>query len=515
MKHKTLKRIFAVLICVLLCAGMVVPTVALSPDEPVYGSVAGGLWVKGGSTALALEHTNLYLDMSELPPEKFETDEAFLAYGAQLTATYTLYNPTNATVTAELMTPMGATPDYGRGLTAGVDAHKYTVSVDGVQVQTALRHAYTYNVYAYETDRMYYASDESYWRSYGLSYLSDELYAEGLYSPDTPVYAYTYHIAPTDGTENFLCRAELPAYSESRLICSSDLWFDAQGEMYHYQYMDELVTLYVVGEDYADWQWVSEDYDHVPVSLDVTLQEKRQLTFYELCMMDYDAASGASEVDYYNAYVAYLLREDGVPGTERLFGAGYGLHGSSALLGWQCFSVTLAPGQRTEVTVCAPLYPFVDDSNLPKIYTYAVSLSQPDQWSDYGQTSVHAQTKHHLHKREMRPEPDAFSKGKDGYVYEGELDGHYLIVSTCKSRVSVDVFGIFLVVLLLGALLIVAVGLLIGYGWPVVAAVVVIALTLLLVRRYNKKKEQAQQKQAEVQEPEKKIKEDDCEQNDT
>ena len=515
MKHKTFKRVFAALVCVLTCACTVVPTFALSPDEPLFGTVAGGLWVKGGSTALALEHTNLYLDMSELPPEKFETDEAFLAYGAQLTATYTLYNPTNAPVTAELMTPMGATPDYGRGLTAGVDAHKYTVSVDGAQVQTALRHAYTYNVYAYETDRMYYASDESYWRSYGLTYLSDTLYAQGLYSPDTPVYAYTYHIAPTDSTENFRCRAELPAYAENRLICSSDLWFDAQGEMYHYQYMDELVTLYVVGEDYADWQWVAEDYDHVPVALDVTLQEKRQLTFYELCMMDYDAASGASEVDYYNAYVAYLLREDGVPGTERLFGAGYGLHGNSSLLGWQCFSVTLAPGERTEVTVCAPLYPFVDDGNLPKIYTYAVSLSQPDQWSDYGQTSVHAQTKHHLHKREMRPEPDAFSKVKDGYVYEGEPDGHYLIVSTCKSRVSVDVFGSFLVVLLLGALLIVAVGLLIGYGWPAVAAVVVIALTLLLVRRYNKKKEQAQQKQAEVQEPEKKIKEDDCEQNDT
>lgn len=515
MKHKALKRIFAALACVLLCAGMVVPTVALNPDEPLYGSAVGGLWVKGGSTALALEHTDLYLDMSELPPEKFETDEAFLAYGAQLTATYMLYNPTNAPVTAELMTPMGVTPDYGRDLTAGVDAHKYSVSVDGAQVQTALRYAYTYNVYAYETDRMYYASDESYWRSYGLSYLSNELYAQGLYSPDTPVYAYTYHIAPTDGTEDFWCRAELPAYSESRLICTSDLWFDVQGEMYRYQYMDELVTLYVVGEDYADWQWVAEDYDHVPVALDVKLQEKRQLTFYELCMMDYDAASGASEVDYYNAYVAYLLREDGVPGTERLFGAGYGLHGNSSLLGWQCFTLTLAPGQRTEVTVCAPLYPFVDDSNLPKIYTYAVSLSQPDQWSDYGQTSVHAQTKHHLHKREMRPEPDAFSKVKDGYVYEGELDGHYLVVSTCKSRVSVDVFGIFLGVLLLGALLIALVGLLIGYGWPVVAAAVVIVVILLLVRRYNKKKEQAQQKQAEVQEPEKKIKEDDCEQNDT
>ena len=515
MKHKALKRIFAALVCVLTCACTVVPTVALSPDEPLYGTVAGGLWVKGGSTALALEHTDLYLDMSELPPENFETDEAFLAYGAQLTATYTLYNPTNATVTAELMTPMGATPDYGRGLTVGVDAHKYTVSVDGTQVQTALRHAYTYNVYAYETDRMYYASDESYWRSYGLSYLSDELYAQGLYSPDTPVYAYTYHIAPTDGTENFMCRAELPAYSESRLICSSDLWFDAQGEMYHYQYMDELVTLYVVGEDYADWQWHAEDYDHVSVPVDVTLQEKRQLTFYELCMMDYDAASGASEVDYYNAYVAYLLREDGVPGTERLFGAGYGLHGNSSLLGWQCFTLTLAPGERTEVTVCAPLYPFVDDSNLPKIYTYAVSLSQPDQWSDYGQTSVHAQTKHHLHKREMRPEPDAFSKVKDGYVYEGELDGHYLVVSTCKSRVSVDVFGSFLVVLLLGALLIALVGLLIGYGWPVVAAAVVIVVILLLVRRHNKKKDHAQPKQAEVQEPLKEIKEEDHEQNDT
>ena len=513
MKHKAFKRIFAVLVCVLLCAGMVVPTVALSPDEPLYGSVVGGLWVKDGSTALALEHTDLYLDMSELPPEKFETDEAFLAYSAQLTATYTLYNPTNAPITAELMTPMGATPDYGRGLTAGVDAHKYTVSVDGAQVQAALRYAYTDNAYAY---RMYDASDESYWRSYGLTYLSDELYAEGLYSPDTPVYAYTYRISPTDGTEDFWCRAELPAYAENRLICSSDMWFDAQGEMYHYQYMSELVTFYVVGEDYcADWQWRAEDYDHVSVAVDVTLQEKRQLTFYELCMMDYDAASGVSEVDYYNAYVAYLLSEEEVPGTEHLFGAGYGLHGSSALLGWQCFSVTLAPGERTEVTVSAPLYPFVDDGNLPKIYTYAVSLSQSDQWSDYGQTSVHAQTKHHLHKREMRPTLDTFSKVKDGYVYEGELDGHYLIVSTCQSRVSVDVFGSFLVVLLLGALLIVAAGLLIGYGWPVVAAAVVTVVILLLVRRHNKKKEQAQPKQAEMQEPEKEIKEEDYEQNGT
>ena len=480
----------------LLCVLAVMPVFAFTPAEPYRGSVAGGLYVMDGVTELAIESTEIYMDIRDLPADMYETAEGFLAYSGQLTATYTLYNPTDHAVSVELLTHNAAAsmPWYAGELPAGVDAEKYTVEIDGVQVEAQTRHVFCYNVYDYTQSK---TAQEAAIRShaYGAKYLSNDYIEEGIFCRNTPVYKYTYLLLPKEENKNVHVSATLPEYTGTRLICSGDVSFHAYlgygTQIGCSAWNEEVITFYVIGEDIdaLDWKGSTDTYPGKgePMEIEVTLQDKEEITFEEYCMTGYDAALGCSEVDYYNATLAYLTQKDNYysrpEGTCYL--TKYGLAGHSRLQAMQVFSLTLKAGERTTVTVKSPLYPFVHDYKTPPIYTYPIALPVAEQWSACGQVSVHAVTDLRLKKWDYYPDIKLFTEVEDGYTYQGEIDAQYLIVSTGKGRVNID-FGrvammFFFVVILIIFLL--------AYAFPVLLAVAVIILIVLLVRRRRKKKE--------------------------
>lgn len=480
----------------LLCVLAVMPVFAFTPAEPDYGSVAGGLYVMNGKTELAIESTEIYMDVRDLPLEEYKTAEQLLAYGGQMTATYTLYNPTDHTVHTELLThnAVASMPWYANELPAGADAEKYVVEIGGEQVETQTRHVFCYNAYDYTQSK---TAQEAKIRShaYGVKYLSDDYIEEGIFYRNTPVYKYTYLLLPKEEHKNAYISATLPAYTGTRMICSGDARFDTYLN-YGTQISacEDVVSVYVIGEDIDAlvWKGSTEPYPYggLPMEIEVTLQEKEEITFEEYCMTGYDAASGCSEVDYYNATLAYLTRNDSYyeysEGT--CYFTKYGLAGDSCLQAMQIFGVTLEPGARTTVTVKSPLYPFVHDYKTPPIYTYPIALPVAEQWSACGQVSVHAVTDLQLKKWDYYPDPKEFTEVEDGYTYTGAIDTQYLIVSTSKGRVNIDFGGLlmtfFFVVILIIMLLL--------HALPVLLAVVVIAavivLIVLLIRRRKKKK---------------------------
>jgi hypothetical protein len=327
-----------------------------------------------------------------------------------------------------------------------------------------------------------------------LQYLADDYIEEGIFCRHTPVYKYTYSFSPLVQDENVYVSATLPEYTGTRMICSGDARFDTYlgyGTQISFSaWNEEVVSVYVIGEDIdaLDWKGSTEPYPYggLPMEIEVTLQEKEEITFEEYCMTGYDAASGCSEVDYYNATLAYLTRNDSyyeyTEGT--CYFTKYGLAGDSCLQAMQIFGVTLEPGARTTVTVKSPLYPFVHDYKTPPIYTYPIALPVAEQWSTCGQFSVHAVTDLRLKKWDYYPDPKEFTEVEDGYTYTGEIDTQYLIVSTSKGRVNIDFGGLlmtfFFVVILIIVLLL--------HALPVLLVVAVIVLIVLLVRRRKKKK---------------------------
>lgn len=496
MKNRTPKIAFSVFLCVLLCVLAVMPAFAFHPAEPDYGSVAGGLYVMNGKTELAIESTEIYMDVRDLPLEEYKTAEQLLAYGAQMTATYTLYNPTDHTVHTELLTHNAAAsmPWYANELPAGADAEKYTVEIGGEQVETQTRHVFCYNAYDYTQSRTAQEA-EIRSRAYGLKYLSDDYVEEGIFCRHTPVYKYTYSFSPLVQDENVYVSATLPEYTGTRMICSGDARFDTYlgygTQISISAWNEEVVSFYVIGEDIDALVWKGST-DSYPdrgelVEIEVTLQEKEEITFEEYCMTGYDAASGCSEVDYYNATVAYLHREGNyITGTS--YFSTYGLAGDSCLQAMQVFSLTLEAGERTTVTVKSPLYPFVHDYETPPIYTYPIALPAAEQWSACGQLSVHVLTDLRLKRMESHPDYKKFSEVEDGYTYTGEIDAPYLVVSTSKGRVNID-FGFLAMMFFFVVILII---MLLLHALPVLLAVVVIAavivLIVLLIRRRKKKK---------------------------
>ena len=496
MKNRTPKIAFSVFLCVLLCVLAVMPAFAFHPAEPYRGSVAGGLYVMNGKTELAIESTEIYMDVRDLPLEEYKTAEQFLAYGGQMTATYTLYNPTDHAVSVELLTHNAAAsmPWYAHELPAGADAEKYTVEIGGEQVETQTRHVFCYNAYDYTQSK---TAQEAKIRShaYGVKYLSDDYIEEGIFYRNTPVYKYTYLLLPKEEHENAYISATLPEYTGTRMICSGDARFDTYLN-YGTQISacEDVVSVYVIGEDIdaLDWKGSTEPYPDKgePREIEVTLQDKEEITFEEYCMTGYDAALGCSEIDYYNATLAYLTRNDNyyeyTEGTCNF--TKYGLAGDSCLQAMQVFSLTLEAGERTTVTVKSPLYPFVHDYKTPPIYTYPIALPVAEQWSACGQVSVHAVTDLRLKKWDYYPDPKEFTEVEDGYAYTGEIDAPYLVVSTSKGRINID-FGFLAMMFFFVVILII---MLLLHALPVLLAVVVIAAVIvvivLLIRRRKKKK---------------------------
>lgn len=528
MKHKTLKRIFAVLICVLLCAGMVVPTfAAIDPAQPYWGSVAGGLVVADGSTALALERTEIVLDATELPPDKrYDTEAEYLAYGASVSATYTICNPTAQTVTERMLAQVGGDPWYAN-LPNGTDAHKYTVEIDGQSVQTQLRYSYTPNIDYYHAPSQLGRRDPA---TAFLTCFSDTYVSHPILSPDATVYVYAY-VTEYDTSQKddyFNVTGTLVADPTECVVLACDAWHPSNAGENKVRFSfpgfnRENPTIYSIGTDIGEVAWtVDEDGERLGAS--VTLESKTTMTFYELVMQSYDAQDGASEIDYYNAVVAYIMSAQTEGTAVTYMGDAVELDAYN-LQSWNCFDLTLAPGQSVTVTVKAPLHPSEHSYYSPTVYTYAFAMTVADAWSACGKTSVRIMTNHYLYNADSpTPSLKEYEQTDDGYYWEGDADFDYLVISTCEKQKAFD-HSIFVLLLYL---LVVLVVLFVCVILPVAIPVAIVALIVILIvykcRKKKRAKQAAQHKAAQeavqksespAAEPAQEVKEEDHEQNDT
>ena len=247
--------------------------------------------------------------------------------------------------------------------------------------------------------------------------------------------------------------------------------------------------------------WRTHDRDGNDVNAEVTLESKQVMTFHDFAMQGYDEQSGVSELDYYNAFVAYAEDQRAENTAAICPGGGQVALSSEQLQPWQIFEVTLLPGQRTDVTVTAPLYPSIDYRYDPYVYTYAYAMTLDRSWSACGQTRVQINTEYYLCDEGRHTfDSDAYTITAGGYAWEGQTVSTYLVFSLSEEKNPTNSTFWFAVLALVFILLV----LFVVYVLPVLVIAAVIALiTVLIIRRVRKKRKLKEQNAKSTTLPEK------------
>jgi hypothetical protein len=390
-----------------------------------------------------------------------------------------------------MLTQVGGDPWYANNLPNGTDAHKYTVEIDGQPVQMQPRYSYTPSIDYYHAPSQLGRSDPA---TAFLTYFSDTYVSHPVLSPDATVYIYTYatEYDTSQKDDYFNVTGSLVADPTECVVLACDAWYPSNAGENKVRFSfpgfnRNHPTIYSIGTDVGEVAWtVDEDGERLGAS--VTLKSKTTMTFYELVMQGYDAQTGASEMDYYNAVVAYMMSNQTEGTAVTYMGDAVNLNAYN-LQSWNCFDLTLAPGQSVTVTVGAPLHPSEHDYYSPSVYTYAFAMTVADAWSACGKTSVRIMTDHYLYNEDSpTPKLKEYEQTEDGYYWEGDADFDYLVISTCEKQKAFDhsIFALLLYLFIVLIMLFVCVVLPVAVPLAIFIAVVVVVI--LLVRRRKKKK---------------------------
>ena len=356
-------RFFTLLIClvILLCSCSEKSTVERKKWE---GAEVRGAVLADEDCPVVLEREIVTFDLAEFPYLGRDSAEKYLAYPGRVTTEYHFYNPTDEAVTVKLAFPLGVEPAYSvlEGEEIVSDLHKYSITLNGKAVTPELRHS------THESYRTWTRLDVTY------SSIMDELAVYHFYYPEAPVTVSTYTVSGINVEAYPDAFAVLdiprPAIGIGSLFIP-DLGMDRSSSEYFRKGLvaenGMTITVYDIGvesDELPEWKIYS---DHLideaeQIAGEITLTDKRVITFRDLAMSKWSEESGVKDVDWYNAF-AYLFGVK-IDNYERV------LDLSDKLFPWYRYEITLAPGERAVNTVTAPIYPTANTKYSPAIYTY-------------------------------------------------------------------------------------------------------------------------------------------------
>ncbi len=412
------RRLWKAVLALLLLGVWTAPTASANSAQSHWsGTDRTGAIVTDEICPLEVQGEKLTFEVQEFPRNYYDTMEEFLAYTGRVTAEYTFYNPADYTVTATLVFPFGAVPDYGyfyddklETSSSGIDGDKYGITADGAEVEKRLRHtlAERYEQFNLERD---------------MALLHDGYVDDPFYTPDMTVTKYTYQVSGVDSeaypaaTAAFLLNAD-PARTRVLLMEQSggktleegvmaDTWAE-NGERY---------TVYCFGEPVGELEWQMYENGACEKEIDgaVELVDTSAMTFKDLALADWTSESGVLEQDWYNAFVEDLNRSEWNCGVV----SGSDIHDdlSRVLMRWYEYEITVEPGERVVNTVTAPIYPAINTNYDPSIYTYTYLLSPAQTWRDFRTLDIRVNTPYFITESRL----EGFERGEGGYTLS--LDG--------------------------------------------------------------------------------------------
>lgn len=482
-----MKKAFALILSVLMLSTLLfIPVGANSAQTHWSGVDSTGALVVGEDCPIEVTSELLTLYISEFPESYYNDSESFLAYTGRVTAEYTLYNPSDYTVTAKLLFPFGELPSYapyfyddatGDYLTAD-DTDKYAITLNGEPIETVLR----YSVNADAATALPSISD---------NYITDE-----FFTPEMTVTTYTYMVGGADKEgqiDDVTFRSAVAAFEwdggdgKSRIYIPGSTAYRAQNggdpRIGCWVKNGDVLTVTVFGEpldEPVEWKcYENGTAEAAVIDGSVALVNTETVTLEEFALAEWKSSTGVQAIDWYNAVIACLKVTMGkdLDNTVQPFAITTERFASN-LIRWYEYEITVAPGESVVNSVTAPLYPEINMSYDPDLYSYTYLLSPALTWKSFGKLDIVINTPYYITESSL----GEFTRTESGYTMS--LDGlpdKELQLSLCsaenpqstKDRVST--LEILFIVALITLLLI-------GTAIIVVAIVAIVVLTKWLIK---------------------------------
>ena len=421
MKHA--KRFLSLgILFLLILSLMPVPALANSAQMQWEGTNSTGAIITEEDCPVIVEHELLTFDIGQFPEQHYQEVSDYLSYSGSVTAEYTFYNLEDYAVTATLVFPFGAIPDYGLirdsetdELLRYPDTEKYDITVDGQNIDRTLRHTLIFWGHQFELDT-------------DMANLHNGFMDDPFYSPDMTVTRYTYTPSDVD-TETF--NAASAAFILSADPAKTKVYIEGQNggkllddavQIEGWVNMDEPFVVNVIGkplDQMLDWKFYENGACEDEIDGTMTLTNTETTTLKEFLLQGYDPGSGILDYDWYNAMVTGLNHFEweygAVSSTE------FGFDISDRLMRWYEYEISVDPGERVINTVTAPIYPSIDSSYEPPVYEYTYLLSPAKTWAEFGNLDIVIKTSFYMLENED------YEKTGEGYTLsltglpEGEL----------------------------------------------------------------------------------------------
>ena len=272
-----------------------------------------------------------------------------------------------------------------------------------------------------ETITRYTYSDNSFSVEKDLAALRDGYQPHDFFSPDLPVHAYTYSFRCTDAKDEESANMRFTFDPSGRRISLDEFTGFSSGEngcsitVSFRTDEDSEYTLYVFGKDFDKApEWFNPEDDSHEAIGEADLVSEEAMTFEDY-LLRFDHPADISRVDWYNAMVDMLARQDVIIEVHQP---------QYSLMRWLQYTLHFEPGETLVNTVTAPCYPAIENSYEPPVYTYTYLLSPASTWKEFGSLKVEILTGFILQDENKTD----FAKTEKGYeaVYdslpEGELE---------------------------------------------------------------------------------------------
>ena len=420
-----MKKLILLCIALLLCLSETPAVYANSAIQSWSGSASGGAVPADEDCPVIVTHEDLILHTGPLDENFVETSVKQASFEPFVEAIYTLKNPSDEEVTVRLAFPFGNIPQYfmGYGITS-LNEDLYKIKVNGNDVNAALR--YTYNPSAWNAD-----PEES------LSRLSDTYRTDPFYSPDLPVHEYQLTVSglPEDGQDYRMEFTHDFSDGKSVLFMSiNSIAFDGTVMTAGRSVKNgSSFTVYSAGEDIVkDLSFIFSDHaKETPAEGSVQVQFIESYSFADYAKNLTPKDLKISETDWYNSLVDMI--NSGYFGNYVLDSPMENRYLPALLMSWYDYTVVMKPGETVQNSVKAPLYPDIDQSYNPPVFTCNYLLTPAKTWKEFGDLTITVETGAILRTYDDKVFP--FKETENGYVAElKELPSEDLSFELCAVK---------------------------------------------------------------------------------
>ncbi len=443
-----LEKIICLFICTLFISTLLPITANANSAQTQWRGVdSTGAMTVGENCPIEVTKEVLTFDISEFPANYYREKEDYLAYTGKVSAEYTFYNPTDLTVTATLAFPFGKRPDYAsiydeesQSYITNVDTEKYDITVNGEAVEKNIR-------YTLESDLQFDLEND-------LPKLRDNYVSDSFFSPDMTVTKYTYIV----GGENKEGQIDETKYRAANAAFDWDggdgntkIYFpdqsgfhlqkDGDARLTSWAENGDVLTVYAIGQPLSTplvWKCYEDGgvKDREEIDGIVSLTNTETMTLEDLALENWRESTGVTKVDWYNAVIDAFNYD--IKGNSEYNYISLNIVSSlstevfmGALMRWYEYEITIAPKESIVNRVTAPIYPAIDMSYDPDIYSYTYLLSPASTWASFGEIEIIVNTPYYITDNTI----DGFVKTDNGYTYrQNGLPSGELEFTLCTSE---------------------------------------------------------------------------------